>query len=114
MKAAQLLGLLNLAASSVQGHGLPPLQESRPYQSFFEPLVAGDQKASLATLSLQLHRFGHLEGFLAWEPSLLFGVRHIDGTCGWGPTLWFSASSICGPASIVQLPMLGVGGERLR
>ena len=40
-----------LAAPSVQGHGLPLLQELRPYQSFFEPHVAGDQKASLATLS---------------------------------------------------------------
>ena len=49
MKVAQLLG--TLAASSVQGRGLPPLQELWPYQSFFEPLVAGDQKASLASLS---------------------------------------------------------------
>ena len=41
-----------LAAPSVQGHRLPPLQELWPYQSlFFEPLVAGDQKASLARLS---------------------------------------------------------------
>ena len=42
-----------LKASSVQGHGLPQLQELWPYQSlFFESLVAGDQKASLASLSL--------------------------------------------------------------
>ena len=41
-----------LVAPRVQGHGLPPLQELRRYQSlFFEPLVAGDQKASLASLS---------------------------------------------------------------
>ena len=41
-----------LAALSVQGHKLPPRQELWPYQSlFFEPLVAGDQKASLASLS---------------------------------------------------------------
>ena len=40
-----------LVVPSVQGHGLPLLQELRPYQSFFEPHVAGDQKASLATLS---------------------------------------------------------------
>ena len=40
-----------LAAPSVQGHGLPPSQELWPYQSFFfEPLVAGHQKASLASL----------------------------------------------------------------
>ena len=50
MKVAQLLGAL--AASSVQGRGLPPLQELWPYQSlFFEPLVAANQKASLASPS---------------------------------------------------------------
>ena len=47
--AAWLAGAL--AAPSVQGHGLPPLQELRPYHSLFEPLVAGNQKASLASLS---------------------------------------------------------------
>ena len=41
-------------------------------ESFFEPLVAGDQKASLASLSLQLPAFRHLEGSLAWGP-LFFG-----------------------------------------
>ena len=51
MKVAQLLGL-NLAVQSVQRHGLPLPQELWPYQSlFFEPLVAGDQKVSLASLS---------------------------------------------------------------
>jgi len=41
-----------LTAPSVQGHGLPPPRELWPYRSlFFEPLVAGDQKASLASLS---------------------------------------------------------------
>ena len=49
--AAWLVG--TLVAPSVQGHGLPPLQGLCPYQSLFsEPLVAGDQKASLASLSL--------------------------------------------------------------
>ena len=48
--AAWLAG--TLAAPTVQGHGLPLLQELWPYQSFFEPLVAGDQKAYLASLSL--------------------------------------------------------------
>ena len=47
--AAWLAG--TLAAPSVQGHGLPLPQELWPYQSLFEPLVAGDQKASLASLS---------------------------------------------------------------
>ena len=49
--AASLVG--TLVVPSVQGHRLPPLQELWPYQeSFFKPLVAGDQKASLASLSL--------------------------------------------------------------
>ena len=40
-----------LAAPSVQGHELPPPQELQPHLSlFFESLVAGDQKASLACL----------------------------------------------------------------
>ena len=47
--AAWLVG--TLVAPSVQRHGLPPLQELWPYQSFFKPLVAGDQKASMASLS---------------------------------------------------------------
>ena len=41
-------------------------------ESFFEPLVAGDQKASLARLSPQLCPFKRLEGSLAWNSSLLF------------------------------------------
>ena len=48
--AAWLVG--TLAAPSVQGHGLVLPQEVWPHQSFFEPLVASDQKASLASLSL--------------------------------------------------------------
>ena len=48
--AAWLAG--TLAVSSVQGHGLPPPQELWPYQSLFSSLlIAGDQKASLASLS---------------------------------------------------------------
>ena len=68
--AAWLAG--TLAAPSVQGHGLPPPQELRRYQSFLEPLVAGDQKVSLASLSPHLRPFRHLEGSLAWGPPLLF------------------------------------------
>ena len=42
-----------LAAPGVQGRRLPPLQELSPYQILFSsPLEAGDQKASLASLSL--------------------------------------------------------------
>jgi len=40
-----------LVALSVQGHGLPPPQELWSDQSLLKPLVAGDQKASLASLS---------------------------------------------------------------
>ena len=48
--AAWLTG--TLSAPRVQGHGLLPPQELWPYQSLcFEPLVAGDQAASLASLS---------------------------------------------------------------
>ena len=48
--AAWLEGTLE--APSGQGHGLPLRQELRPYQSFFQPLEAGNQKVSLASLSL--------------------------------------------------------------
>ena len=48
--AAWLAG--TLAAPSVQGHGMPQLQELWPYQSlFFKPFVAGNEKASLASFS---------------------------------------------------------------
>ena len=48
--AAWLAG--TLAVPSVQGHRLPLPQELWPYLSlFFESPVAGDQKASLASLS---------------------------------------------------------------
>ena len=63
--AAGLLG--TLAVQNVQGHRLPPPQELWPCQSLlFKPLVVGDQKTSLASLSLWLRPFGHLEGSLAW------------------------------------------------
>ena len=42
--------------------------------SFFETLVADDQKASLASLSPYCHLFRHLETSLAWGPSLLFST----------------------------------------
>ena len=52
-------------------------------ESFLKPPVAGDQKASLASLSLELHPFRHLEGFLAWGP-LMFDMSGTQrGTlCG--------------------------------
>ena len=40
-----------LVAPRVQGHGLPQPQELWPYQRLFsKPLVAGNQKASLASV----------------------------------------------------------------
>ena len=48
--AAWLAG--TLVVPSVQGHRLPLPQKLQPYQSFFQFLIAGDQKASLASLSL--------------------------------------------------------------
>ena len=50
--AAWLVG--TLVVPSVQRHRLPPPQElaQAPSESFFEPLVAGDQKAFLDSLSL--------------------------------------------------------------
>ena len=85
--AAWLVG--TLVAPSVQGHRVPPPQELWPYQSlFFKALVAGDQKASLASLSLELCSFRHLVGSLAWGPSLLFRVSvTYRGSPGWSPTL---------------------------
>ena len=85
----------------MQGHGLPLPQQLRSYQSLFEPLVDGDQKASLASLSSYLSQFRHLEGSLAWGPSLLFGtsapwlgsysvdwrIRHLKGQPGCSPAL---------------------------
>ena len=47
--AAWLVG--TLAVPIVQRHGLPPLQKLWPYQTLFEPLVAGSQKDSLTSLS---------------------------------------------------------------
>ena len=46
-----------------------------PSRVFFEPLAAGDQ-VSLVSLSLLLCPFRHLEGSLAWAPSLLFSAQH--------------------------------------
>ena len=42
--------------------------------SFLEPLVAGNQKASLGSLSPLLHQFRHLEETLASGFSLLFSA----------------------------------------
>ena len=57
-------------------------------ESFFEPLVASDQKASLASLSLSLHSFRHIEGSLRWGPYLFLSTSGTQrGPPGLGPTL---------------------------
>ena len=78
MKVVQLLACRDPGSTkcarmwTVSAAGVMALSES-----FFEPLVAGDQKASLASLFLYLRLFRHLEGSLAWGPSLLFGKSGI-------------------------------------
>ena len=82
--AAWLVG--TLVEPIVQGHSCLCPRSFGPIRIFFfEPLVAGDQKASLASLSLC--PFRHLEGCLAWGPSLVQSARHIEGPPGGGPTL---------------------------
>ena len=49
-------------------------------ESLLKPLVAGDQKSSLASLSPQLCPFGHSAGSFALGPSPLF---RLSGTY-WG------------------------------
>ena len=51
MKVAQLLGHGTLAAPDVRGHGLLSCRRDGPFAVFLEPLVAGDETASLAGLS---------------------------------------------------------------
>ena len=73
MKLAQLLALQDPVGAKCAGtwtasaEGVMTLSEY-----FFEPLVAGYQKVFLASLSPQLCLSRHLEGSLAWGPSLLF------------------------------------------
>ena len=55
-------------------------------ESLSKTLLAGSQKASLATLCLYLHPFRHLGGSLAWIPfSVVRHVRHIGGPPWLGP-----------------------------
>ena len=66
--AGTLVGAKCAGTRTASTEGVMALSES-----FFEPPVAGDQKTSLASLSLYLCPFRDLEGSLAWGPSLLFG-----------------------------------------
>ena len=68
------------AALSVQGHGLLNLQELWPHQSFFEHLVAGDQKASLAkSFSVALPIQALRGPPCLWSFSAVGHIRHIEG-----------------------------------
>ena len=82
-----------LVVPSVRGHPLPQLQELWLYQSVFKPLAAGDQKASLASLSPLAPLVQALRGL----PSLGFSsvvwcLWRLKHHPGWGPTLLFWAS----------------------
>ena len=125
----QLLGLWGPKCSGI--HTASTVRVMVLSESLFELPVAGDQKASLASLCPQLCLFRYLEGSLAWDPSLLFGasgtqrgppgwgptlyIRHLKGHPGWGPTLQFSVVQyirhLMASLPIVQLLML-VCGER--
>ena len=83
-------------------------------ESFFESLVAGDQKISLASLSPKLRPFRHLEGSLAWGPSLLFNA---SGTYRGPPWLGFYSVVQClqvfdGLASLVFSCQMLACGDR--
>ena len=67
-----------LVVPILQGPRLPLLQVLWPYQSFFEPLVAGDQKTSLASLSgaLPIQALKGLPCLGAF--SVVWCVRHIE------------------------------------
>ena len=68
-----------------------------PISVFFRASVAGGQKASLASLSPYLRLFRHLEGSLAWGPSLLFGKSGKQrGPPGWGLTLQITHQALKG------------------
>ena len=62
--AAWLVG--TLAAPTVQGHSASAPGVMALSESFFKPVVAGNQSFSIAP------PFQHLEGSSAWGPSLLF------------------------------------------
>ena len=78
MKVVQLLGLWGPWQCQVcRDTDCLHSRSYGPIRVFFQ---AGIQKASLASLSLKLHPFRHLEGPLAWGLSLFFGhIRHIEG-----------------------------------
>ena len=75
-----------LVVPILQGPRLPLLQVLWPYQSFFEPLVAGDQKTSLASLSGALP-IQALSGLPCLGSFSVHRIRQIEGPPGWVLTL---------------------------
>ena len=77
-----------LAAPSVQGHGLPLLQELWPYQSLFSSFLYLAIRRPLGpvfslALSIQaLREFPFLGSF-----SVVQCIGHTEGPPGWGPTV---------------------------
>ena len=67
--------------------GCIPCRSYGPIRAFSEPRVAGDQKASLASLSIvptvqALRGLPCLGSF-----SVVWSIRHKKGRPGWGPGL---------------------------
>ena len=90
-------------------------------ESFFEPLVAGDQKDCFASLSgappvqapgsfSVVWRIRHIER-PPWLGSYSVDkhIRYLKGHPGWDPTLYSSASGIWWASLSIQLQMLGCG-----
>ena len=97
MKWAQLLGLQGPWWRQVcRGTDCLHHRSYGPVRVFFKPLVAGDEKASLASFSPYLLPFRHLEGSLPWDPSVLF---HVSGTQR-APPAGFCTSSLKGASCV--------------
>ena len=103
--AAQLAGTLAVRCAGTQTASTAEVMA--PQESFFEPLVAGHQKASLTSLSPQLHPFRHIEGPPGWGPPLQICSQGLKGeswvsptpsVCQWfdGPAFLFSCWCLCG------------------
>ena len=78
--AAWLVG--TLAVPTVQGHSASAPGVMVLSESFFKPVVAGNQSFSIAPLFQALRGLPFLGYF-----SVVWSIRHIEGGPGWGPTL---------------------------
>ena len=97
----------------MQGHGLPLLQELRPYQSLFSSLLLLASEGLFGqsfSVALPVHGLRglpclgsfsvvrcirHIEG-RPWlgSYSVVSRISHLKEHPGWGPTLYFSVSGI--------------------